>query len=327
MASRGLARLLAVAVFGSVLAGIGVGSCALAGCWASSPAGREGSAGAIGPGSPSVTSPAGRSGSGQKGRNGQQGRPGTSLLDGQAAWMMTRAALSTMMSASTVGTRLKQKHIYEILQPGQQPLPGVSAVPVVTFSSVADLRTALADRQIPQGAGAVLYDDENWPFTPTAEQQNPVQAATQAADLAHSHGLQLIVAPALDLLHVLAPGTPGQDWQRYIRLGLAGAMAKVADVVELQAQSLERDPGTYAAFVSQATAQARAANPRVTMLAGLSTNPPGTGVTTSMLTSAIAMSQSAVDGYWLNIPGPGPRCPACNAPQPAIGAAVLGDVL
>lgn len=324
MASRGLARLLAIAVFGSVLAGIGVAACALTGCVSSSPAGREAGA-SFGPSSPGATSPAGRPSASQKAKG--RGHPGTlPVTDGQAAWMMTRAALSTMLSASDVGSRLDQRHIYEILQPGQQPLTGVSAIPVVTVSSLASLRTALADHQIPAG-GAVLYDCENWSFTPTAEQRDPVQAATEAADLAHANGLKFIVAPALDLMTVLASHTPGQDWQRYIRLGLAGAMAKVADVVELQAQSLERDPGTYAAFVSQATAQAKAANPRITMLAGLSTNPPGTVVTSSMLTAAIASSESVVDGYWLNIPGPGPRCPNCNAPQPQIGAAVLGDVL
>lgn len=218
--------------------------------------------------------------------------------------------------------------VYEILQPGQQPLSGDgAAVPVVTFSSVAGIRTALADNQIATGTRAILYDCEDWSFTPTAEQHNPVQAATEAASLAHSHGLQLIVAPALDLMKVLAPGTPGQLWQRYVRLGLAGSMARVANVVELQAQSLERDPATYATFVRQASAQARAANPNVGMLAGISTNPPGAVATTSQITAAITSSQSAVQGYWLNIPGPGPRCPNCHAPQPAIGATVLADVL
>lgn len=324
MASRGLARLLAIAVFASVLAGIGVAACALTGCIASTPAGREAGAG-FSPSSPAATSPAGRpSGSQQgKGHNPAGTLPAT---DAQAAWMMTRDALSTMLSASDVGSRLQHREIYEILQPGQQPLAGVNAVPVVTVSSVAGLQTALADHQVPAG-GAVLYDCENWSFTPASEQRDPVQAATEAASLAHANGLKFIVAPALDLMTVLAAHTPGQDWQRYIRLGLAGAMAKVADVVELQAQSLERDPGTYASFVSEATAQARAANPRITMLAGLSTNPPGTVVTSSMLTAAIASSESDVDGYWLNIPGPGPRCPDCNAPQPQIGATVLGDVL
>jgi len=44
---------------------------------------------------------------------------------------------------------------------------------------------------------------------------------------------------------------------------IASALARVCDVIELQAQSLERDTRTYAAFVRAAAGQARGANPRV----------------------------------------------------------------
>ena len=85
------------------------------------------------------------------------------------------------------------------------------------------------------------------------------------------------MAPALNLTTVSpAPGA-GPRWRQFLRLGLAGAIAKVTDVLELQAQSLEWSPSTYAEFVRKAAAQARAANPRVAILAGLSTNPPGSG--------------------------------------------------
>jgi hypothetical protein len=30
-----------------------------------------------------------------------------------------------------------------------------------------------------------------------------------------------------------------------------------------------------------------------------------------------------VAGYWLNIPGQGPRCPTCNAPQPDVAIQTL----
>jgi len=140
--------------------------------------------------------------------------------------------------------------------------------------------------------------------------------------VAHAHGLRLIVAPALNLATVLAPGR-GQRWQAFLALHLAGQMAKVADIVELQAQSLERDTATYAAFVRAATAQANAARPGITVLAGLSTNPPGAPVDTQQLTSAIQATRSAVNGYWLNIPGQGPRCPTCNASRPDIAIQIL----
>ena len=55
----------------------------------------------------------------------------------------------------------------------------------------------------------------------------------------------------------------GPRWQAFLDLGLTGQMAKVADIIELQAQSLERDTVTYAAFVRAATAQASQPIPRI----------------------------------------------------------------
>ena len=46
---------------------------------------------------------------------------------------------------------------------------------------------------------ALLYDPEAWSFTPRAEQPDPASAAQRARDIAHAHGLSLIVAPALNL--------------------------------------------------------------------------------------------------------------------------------
>jgi hypothetical protein len=251
-----------------------------------------------------------------------RGPAGTSWI-----WMLARPALSQMLADPAVRSRLERTRIYELLQPGQQPLTGVSATPVVTFPSVASLRSALAAGGLPSGTQAVLYDPEAWPYTPPGEQHDPVAAATQAARLAHAHGLKIIVSPALDLTTVLAPGSPAPRWRAFLDLGIAGSMARVADAVEVQAQSLERDPAAYAAFVRDAAAQARAARPDVTVLAGLSTSPPGAAVGTQQITEAVRESQPDVDGYWLNIPGTGPRCPACHPAQPGLGAAVLSGVL
>jgi hypothetical protein len=250
-----------------------------------------------------------------------------STAGSQVTWMLTRSALAQMLSDPSVRPVLDRTRVYELLQPGQRPLTGLSAEPVVTFSSVADLRTALADGALPPGTQAVLYDPEAWSYTPAAEQRNPVTAAAQAAGLAHAHGLKIIVAPALNLTTVLLPGGSGPRWRQFLDLGLARSMARVADAVEVQAQSLERDPAAYATFVREAAAQARAGHPGVSVLAGLSTNPPGAAVDSHQLTTAIQASQADVDGYWLNIPGSGPRCPTCNTARPDIGAQVLTGVL
>ena len=239
------------------------------------------------------------------------------------AWLLSRSVLAQLVTDPVAVSELSGKLVYELIQPGQPPLPGVVAEPVVTFTSATALESAVDAGQLPPGTFGVLYDPEAWAFTPVAEQQNPVQAATAAAAVAHAHGIRLIVAPALDLTTVLAKGGTGPDWRQFLDLDLVGRLAKVADVVELQAQSLEQDTSVYTAFVQAAAAQASAARPGIGLLAGLSTNPPGAPIEARQLTSAIQATRSLVDGYWLNVPAPGARCPACNAPRLDIAVQVL----
>ena len=242
----------------------------------------------------------------------------------RSTWMLTRGALAQVLTDPSVAARLEAARVYEVLLPGQPPLAAAGAEPVVTFSAVSALRQAVDGGQLPAGTRTVLYDPEVWPYTPVAEQRQPVQAARQAAAVARAHHLALIVAPALDLA-TAQPRSGGPLWRQYLRLDLVGAIAKVASVVEVQAQSLEREPQTYRAFVRAAAAQARAADPHVSVLAGLSTNPPGPVVSSGQLAAAIRGSSAAVSGYWLNVPGQGPRCPACHAPRPGLARQMLGE--
>jgi hypothetical protein len=242
-------------------------------------------------------------------------------------WLVTRSALAELVADPSVRQRLASAQVYEILQPGQRLLAGVTARAVLTFSSAATLMETVRSGQVPSDAYGVLYDPENWSFTPASEQRDPVAAARQAAQAAHSRGLKLLVAPALNLISVLAPGSGavgrGPRWQQFLNLRLLAHLAQVADVVELQAQSLERNTGTYTSFVRAAAAQARAARSGITVLAGLSSNPPGPPVTGQHLTDVIRATRSTVDGYWLNIPGQGARCPNCSAPAPGVAQQAL----
>lgn len=244
------------------------------------------------------------------------------------AWLLARPALAQVVRNHTVFGGLAQTRVYELLQPGQQPQSLAGALPAVTFASSAQLVTAVQAGALPAQTQAVLYDPEAWSFTPVSEQRDPVSAAARAAAAARAHGLQFIVAPALNLTAVLAPGQAAAARSRsFLGLGLAAAMAQHADVIEIQAQSLERDPAGDAAFVAAAAEQARAASPHVGVLAGVSTNPPGGLVTSAQLVAAIRASQHLVDGFWLNIPGRGERCPTCNPIRPDIGIAALEVVL
>ena len=253
------------------------------------------------------------------------GTPGLADLPGpdHPAWLLARSVLARLILDPVAVSDLSGKLVYELLQPGEPPLPSVVAEPVVTFASAAALKSAVDAGQIPSGTFGVLYDPEAWAFTPVAEQQNPVRAATAAAAAAHAHGLQLIVAPAIDLATVLDSNGKGPEWRQFLDLDLVGRLAKVADVVELQAQSLEQDTRVYTAFVHSAAAQAGAARPGIDLLAGLSTNPPGVAVDAKELTADIRATRPVADGYWVNVPVPGAQCPTCHAAQPGVAVQVL----
>ncbi len=172
---------------------------------------------------------------------------------------------------------------------------------------------------------AVLYDPESWPMTPHAEQIDPVAAVCRAAAIAHAHGKLLIATPAVDLLRHVAPDAArhGQRYRAFEQTGWIGAMAKCVDGVEIQAQGAEANPALFRQFVDTEARQARAANPDVLVLAGISTNPDGRRVSAQQLFNAVQAARPVVDGFWLNIPAGGKYCPRCGEPQPQVAVQVM----
>jgi hypothetical protein len=144
----------------------------------------------------------------------------------------------------------------------------------------------------------------------------------EAAKLAHRHHLLIVASPGLNLTSVLRPGVTRRA-AAYLELHLAAQAAEAADVVNIQAQSLERSPQAYVDFVKSAAAQARRAKPGVRVLAGISSNPTGPQVTEAQLERAIVGVRPYVDGYWMNIPSPGPLCPRCNPARPDLAIAAI----
>jgi hypothetical protein len=198
------------------------------------------------------------------------------------------------------------------------------AVPLRSFKSFDEIRNALETDAVGPGVRGVMYDYESWRFTPAEEQQDPASYLKQAADLVHAQGLLFFTAPAVDLVTVLAPGgdRKRQD-ETYLRLGLAADAARYADVFDIQSQRFERDTELYAKFVRAAAAQARQANPKVTVLAGVSTQPGGQHVTADDILRAIEATRDIVDGYCFNIPGPSAYSPAVTEFRPDIAVDVL----
>ena len=107
----------------------------------------------------------------------------------------------------------------------------------------------------------------------------------------HAHDLLLLTSPSANLVKVMAPETGKGDadlFSAYLRLGIAADGARYADVFVIQAQRALRNTEVFANFVQQATAQARRANPKVAVLAGISTNPIGRHVITDDILRAVA---------------------------------------
>lgn len=200
---------------------------------------------------------------------------------------------------------------------------GWSSIPTAGYKSYAQLSSDFADGSFPSNVRAVLYDNEAWAFTPAGEQLDPAHYTQLAAALCHQHGLQLIATPALDLVRALVP-TSSDRSQTYLDLRIAAGAAQSADVIDIQAQSLEADTAAYAAFVESAAQQARqAGGARVLVLAGLSTGPGGKSVTAAQLEAAVSATRSSVDGYWLNVPAQGPDCPTCTEARPDLAVSFL----
>ena len=129
--------------------------------------------------------------------------------------------------------------------------------------------------------GAIPYDPEHWAFTPISEQESIGPSSAAAQSLASRDNTKLIIAPALDLIKVLAPGQ--KDSQGYLALDIAGEVAPHACAIDIQAQALEANPIEYTSFVRQAATQAFKANSSIVIFAGLSTNPSGHRVTATEL--------------------------------------------
>jgi hypothetical protein len=166
------------------------------------------------------------------------------------------------------------------------------------------------ERSIRSGGGFyhgftdAMYDPEGWDATPIAEQRDPVVYFKRFSQTARRRGWTVIITPHPSLTTVAGArcGTSGDEseFDAFLRCGLTGEAARWADIVEIQAQQLETDPAAYRAFVVDAAAQARIINPRVQVIAGITT---GRSVTAEQMFRAWDSARDVVDGYYLAIIG------------------------
>ena len=240
-------------------------------------------------------------------------------FSGATSWIIARSALDRLqsagMSSSQMAAYFDNSHTYIL---GTQP-DGWQSIITMDFTSYAAMQQSFANNQVSSSVQAIVYDPEAWSFTPLSEQQNIIATIAAAAALAHAHHKQFIVTPATDLIRVVAPATIGDPYTRFLATQIIGNAAKVADIVEIQAQGAETNLPRFTQFVAAAVAQAKAAKPDISVFVGLSTNPSGQQVTGAQLKAAFQATHTYVNGYWLNIPSSqGGYCPKCGAPQPQV---------
>ncbi|MDE2571451.1 MAG: hypothetical protein KGM44_02880 [bacterium] len=187
-----------------------------------------------------------------------------------------------------------------------------------TFQLADSIAAVTADVWAAHGAALVFYDIEHWPGTPSAEQRNPIRSIAQAALQAHAagrafgitpDGLFLGIRPLRCTFNIAAGILPAVHWSS-------------VDALNLQAQVLADDARcggvtTYAAFVKQAVALARNANPRIVISAQISLR--HSSPTTAL--AAIAAVRAIVDAVYVAYPSN--NCSACT---PANLATILDSL-
>jgi hypothetical protein len=208
-------------------------------------------------------------------------------------------------AAPRLATKLLARRTTIVLDPGPLGLTArKAAVGTEFFTSYADFLGKLQRHAIPAGVRAVAYDPELWRATPFAERIDPGRYMRLFAAAAGRHGYATIMMPGRDLLSV-ARSCQQQDGEdldaAFLRCGLAGESARLAQVFEIQTAPVELSTAEVRGFAAACARQARAANPSVVLIATLSTQPGARAVSGWQLAQAAAALRPFVQGFQLNM--------------------------
>jgi hypothetical protein len=178
-----------------------------------------------------------------------------------------------------------------------------SARPTMAWANERRFEVALAQGEIPANVRVVMYDPESWAETPPWERRHPGRAMQLFSDVAHEAGFEVVLTPHPGLVDVSGASCSRAADESiaaaFIRCRIMGEAARLGDVVEVQAQFLEAEPAAYRNLVQRATEQARAANPDVVVLAGLSTR---FASDPQVLLDAWLSVSDVVDGHYMAVP-------------------------
>jgi hypothetical protein len=245
------------------------------------------------------------------------------------SWIMLGSAMKEMVAAAPDVARSHFDSAFSFAdgKPWKQnQVPaGYATTPTVKYESYARFESDVAAGVIAPEIKAVLYDPEKWDRTPAAEQLDPATYLRLFAELAHSKGYLVIEAPARDLMAVDGAACRSNSGESLdeatLRCELTASAARYADVAQVQSQADEFDRARFSSFVTAAAVQARAANPDVVFLAGLSTSPPTGVASPEALVAAAESVRDDVAGFYLTVCT---HCPGELATADAFLAALGG---
>ena len=197
-------------------------------------------------------------------------------------------------------------HAYVIGAPDghqDQVPPGSRAHPTLMYTSYSRFARDVTTDRIDPVVDTVIYDPESWSQTPLRERRDPHRYIHRFIHLAHRAGFAAIVSPGRDL--ALAPG--GCRKRRGERLDAAylrcryAADAVGADMIVLQTGADELTAGGLRRFLAKAVAQIRRAQPRVSLLGVVTTEPTSdTRAWPGGLLRATRIQLASLNGFSLN---------------------------
>jgi hypothetical protein len=227
-------------------------------------------------------------------------------LSGPASWMVSAGGAKRFLAASPdASTQLFDTPFSLVTGTGASGAAQLglgNAVPTASFSNERLLAQRVNRNQLPPGTVAVQYQPRT-PVTPRNQLTEPAEAYRQAGLVAHEHGLLLVGAPSLNVVKTVAPHLQKIKWtSKYLQRRFAAAAARYCDVYVIQAQSLQRTPTRFSAFVRQASAQATNAHPSVEILTEIRSGSGAKAPTVSMLERDLSAAGPSVSGYELTDP-------------------------
>ena len=177
---------------------------------------------------------------------------------------------------------------------------------VDTFTSYWRLAAAIKAHHVGKGH-VVLFDQENWSFTPKREWEHPTRYAVLVGRLCHAHEIVLVFTGVA--------GDPATTTSVY------EAAAPYAYAVAVQTQVKDAHPRKFAHYARTAASALHAVNPHVNVIIGLATDAGGVPVPARLIVREYRASYELADGFWLNAdqwaPPQGEGCAPAGCPKAA----------